>query len=104
MLVHAGNWTQVTWVKFKSADHYTIWTLLFNKVDFNKVSYRIKALISLPQIKTIDIGHKSLPFNGSFYSESSIRFSNLQTKYSKLLSWAWNLNKLFTVFGGKFQF
>ena len=41
---------------------------------------------------------------GSFYSESAMRFSNLQTKYSKSLSWAWNLNKLFTVFGGKFQF
>ena len=31
-------------------------------------------------------------------------FSNLQNKYSKSLSWAWNLNKLFTVIGGKFKF
>ena len=78
--------------------------LIFNKVDFNKVSYKIKALISLPQIEIIDIGHKSLPFKGSFYSESAIRFSNLQTKYSKSLSWAWNLNKLFTVMVGNSNF
>ena len=41
---------------------------------------------------------------GGFFSESSIRFSNLQKKYSKLLSWAWNLNLLFTVIGEKFKF
>ena len=41
---------------------------------------------------------------GSFYSESAMRLSNLQHNYSKSLSWAWNLNKLFTVFGGKFKF
>ena len=42
----------------------------------------------------------------SFYLESSIGFSNLQIskKYSKELSWAWNLNLLFTVIGGKFKF
>ena len=40
---------------------------------------------------------------GSFYSESAIRFSNLQKKYSKLLFWTWNLNLLFTVIGGKFK-
>ena len=28
----------------------------------------------------------------AFFSESVIRFSNLQKKYSKKLSWAWNLN------------
>ena len=38
---------------------------------------------------------------GGFYSES---FSNLQNKYSKSLSWAWNLIKLLTVIGGKFKF
>ena len=44
---------------------------------------------------------------GGFYSESAIRFLDLQiskTKYSEKLSWAWNLNLLFTVFGGKFKF
>ena len=39
-----------------------------------------------------------------FFSEISMRFSNLQNKYSKSLSWAWNLNKLFIVMGGKFKF
>ena len=41
---------------------------------------------------------------GSFYSESVIWFSNLhisKKKYSKYLSWAWNLNLLFT---GNFNF
>ena len=33
---------------------------------------------------------------GGFFSESEIRFSNLPN-YSKELSWAWNLNKLFKV-------
>ena len=32
---------------------------------------------------------------GNFYSESAMRFSNLQSNYSKSISWAWNLNKLF---------
>ena len=41
---------------------------------------------------------------GSFYSESAMHFSNLQNKYSRSLYWAWNLNKLFTIFGGKFKF
>ena len=44
---------------------------------------------------------------GGFYSESEIRFLDIQiskTKYSEKLSWAWNLNLLFTVFGGKFKF
>ena len=47
------------------------------------------------------------PTKGGFYSESAIRFLDLQiskTKYSEKLSWAWNLNLLFTVFGGKFKF
>ena len=44
---------------------------------------------------------------GAFFSESEIRFSNFpisQKNYSKKLSWAWNLNKLFTDMGGNFQF
>ena len=41
---------------------------------------------------------------GVFFSESEICFSNLQKKYSKSLSWAWNLNKLFTVMSGNFKF
>ena len=51
-------------------------------------------------------GHHTPP-KGGFYSESAIRFLDLQiskTKYSEKLSWAWNLNLLFTVFGGKFKF
>ena len=49
----------------------------------------------------------SIDLKGGFYSESAIRFLDLQiskTKYSEKLSWAWNLNLLFTVFGGKFKF
>ena len=48
-----------------------------------------------------------IKLKGGFYSESAIRFLDLQiskTKYSEKLSWAWNLNLLFTVFGGKFKF
>ena len=41
---------------------------------------------------------------GVFFSESAMCFSHCQNKYSKSLSWAWNLNKLFTVMGGKFKF
>ena len=62
-------------VKCKSADDYTIWKLLLNKVDSSKVSYEM--IISLPQIETIDIGHKSLLFKGRLYSESAMHFSNL---------------------------
>ena len=40
---------------------------------------------------------------GSFFSESAMRFLNLHKKHSKSLSCTWNLNKLFTVMGGKFQ-
>ena len=39
-----------------------------------------------------------------FFSESAMRFSNLRNKYSKSLSWALNLNKLFTGMGRKFKF
>ena len=37
-------------------------------------------------------------------SEDTGRFLLLQHKYSKLLSLAENLNKLFSVMGGKFEF
>ena len=37
-------------------------------------------------------------------SEDTGEFLLLQNKYSKLLSWAENLNKLFPVLGGKFKF
>ena len=41
---------------------------------------------------------------GSFKSEGTGGFLLLQKIYSKSLSWAENLNKLFTVVGGKFKF
>ena len=41
---------------------------------------------------------------GGFKSEDTGEFLLLQNKYSKSLSWAENLNKLFTVLGGKFKF
>ena len=39
-----------------------------------------------------------------FFSESVMCSSHCQNRYSKSLPWAWNLNKLFTVMGGKFKF
>ena len=48
-----------------------------------------------------------LILKGGFFSESEIRFSNLpisKKNYNKKLSWAWNLNKLFTDMGGNFKF
>ena len=41
---------------------------------------------------------------GGFESEDNGDFFLLQNKYSKSPSWAENLNKLFTVLGGKFKF
>ena len=41
---------------------------------------------------------------GGFKSDDTEEFSLCQNKYSKSLSWAENLNKLFTVLGGKFEF
>ena len=41
---------------------------------------------------------------GGFKSEDTEEFFRCQNKYSKSLSWAENLNKLFTVLGGKFKF
>ena len=40
---------------------------------------------------------------GNFKLEDTGEFLLLQNKYSKSLSWAENLNKLFTVLGGKFK-
>ena len=41
---------------------------------------------------------------GGFKSEDTGEFFHCQHKYSKSLSWAENLNKLFTVLSGKFKF
>jgi hypothetical protein len=41
---------------------------------------------------------------GGLKSEDTGEFLLLQSEYSKSLSWAENLNKLFTVLGGKFKF
>ena len=64
-MVHAGNWTQVTWMKCPIADHYTIHTLLSEEVDFNKMKLNNKSSNitnpSIPQIEMIYIDHKSLP-------------------------------------------
>ena len=45
-VVHTGNWTPESCMKCKSADHYTIQGLLWIKVDYNKLTYEIKAPIS----------------------------------------------------------
>ena len=50
---------------------------------------------------------KSGSIKGGYFSESAMCFLDLQISkknYSKKLSWAWNLNLLFTVFGRKFKF
>ena len=41
---------------------------------------------------------------GGFKSEDTGEFFHCRHKYSKSLSWAKNLNKLFAVLGGKFKF
>ena len=41
---------------------------------------------------------------GGFMSEDTGCFLHCQNKYSKPLSWAENLNKLFTDLGRKFKF
>ena len=41
---------------------------------------------------------------GVFFSESVMRFSNLQNKYSKSLSWTWNLNFLPITVNNLFKF
>ena len=41
---------------------------------------------------------------GGFMSEDTEGFLSCQNEYSKSLSWAENLNKLFTILGGKFKF
>ena len=47
---------------------------------------------------------QDLIVKGGFKSEDTGEFLLLQNKYSKALSWAENLNKLFTVLGEKFKF
>ena len=47
---------------------------------------------------------KKLLLKGGFKSEDTGEFFHCQHKYSKSLSWAENLNKLFTGLGGKFEF
>ena len=47
---------------------------------------------------------ESKTYKNGFKSEDTGEFLLLQNKYSKSLSWAENLNKLFTVLGGKFKF
>ena len=46
---------------------------------------------------------KVFHIKGSFKSEDTGEFLLLQNKYSKLLSWAENFNKMFTVLGRKFK-
>ena len=41
---------------------------------------------------------------GGFKSKETEKINRCKNKYSKPLSWAENLNKLFTVLGGKFKF
>ena len=45
-----------------------------------------------------------LKIKGGFKEEDTGWFLLLQQKYSKSLSWAENVNKLFTVLGGKLKF
>ena len=50
---------------------------------------------------SVNIDHA---LKGGFKSEDTRVFLYLQNKYSNSLSWAENLNKLFTDLGGKFKF
>ena len=80
------------WNNFLYVGNLIIFTLTLDQI---KVSCTLKswALDTLqPAVK------------GDFFSESAMCFSHCQNKYSKSLSWAWNLNELFTVMGGKFKF
>ena len=52
----------------------------------------------------LGIWFKSLIAEGGFKSEDTGEFLLLQNEYSKSLSWAENLNKLFIDLGGKFKF
>ena len=65
----------------------------FDTVEISKLSWA--------KILREEMSHNT---KGVFFSESEIRFSNLPKNYSKKLSWAWNLNKLFTDVGGNFKF
>ena len=47
---------------------------------------------------------KICSYKGGYISEDTGGLLNYQNKYSKSLSWAENLNKLFTDLGGKFKF
>ena len=47
---------------------------------------------------------RSLTDKGGLKSKEIGEFLLLQKNYSKSLSWAENLNKLFTILGGKFKF
>ena len=44
------------------------------------------------------------PTKGGFMSEDTGGFLHCQNRYSKSLSWAESLNKLFTIMGGKFKY
>ena len=39
-----------------------------------------------------------------FFSESTLRFSNIQNKHSKSVSWAWNLNSSLLLWTGNSNF
>ena len=107
-----GNWL---WMSNLGTFWWLIWKsvkVIDNQIKTNKNWFLSKNLLSVdpgPQNSTTEVMLKSVYIStkGAFFSESEIHFSNLpisQKNYSKKLSWAWNLNKLFTDMGGNFKF
>ena len=64
----------------------------------------MKPCMHLVEISIFSLNLAIVRPKGGFKSEDTGGFLLLQNKYSKALSWAENLNKLFTDLGVKFKF
>ena len=63
-----------------------------------------RTVYSIHNVRTAAVQCKDSCTKGGLISEGTLTLVPLSTKNSKSLSWAENLNKLFTVIGGKFKF
>ena len=78
----------------ESVQHSTFWTWLFWGKPLDKLFLSsLGFLMGLLKVAFFQIVQFVLQISKS-----------PKRKYSKSLSWAWNLNKLFTVMGGNFKF
>ena len=76
-------------------------------ISMNEFNYLVHSCQTLKQTEALFSCSKSKILQtskGGFKSEDNGKSLRLLHKYSKSLSWAENLNKLFTVLGGKFKF